>query len=183
MRRREQLLVPLAASLLMAACAGGCRRAEEAAPEATPTPAGPTEKATVTLLYPGGDGFLHAESRELPLPLDPDARVAAVVTALLAAPRTKGLVAPLPAGVTVGDAFVDGQGIAYLDLAAKDQPAPPASGSDLELLRVYSLVDTVLANEPRARSVVLLWNGTQRPTFAGHVDTVTPLVEDRRWVK
>jgi len=104
------------------------------------------------------------------------------IRALFTGPRTQGLVAPLPAGVTVADAFVDAQGVAYVDLAAKE-PAPPASGSDLELLRVYSLVDSVLANEPRARSVVLLWNGAQRITFAGHVDTSAPLLEDRKWVK
>jgi hypothetical protein len=137
----------------------------------------------VSLLFPGPDGLLHGESREVPLPLSPDGRVAALVTALLAGPQTQGLAAPLPAGVTVGDAFVDAEGIAYVDLAAKDQAAPPASGSELELLRVYSLVDTVTANEPRVRSVVLLWNGAQRVTFAGHVDTSAPLREDRKWVK
>jgi hypothetical protein len=139
--------------------------------------------ATVSLLFPGGDGYLHAERRELPVPLGAEGRIAAVVGALLAGPQTKGLVAPLPPGVAVGDTFVDPQGVAYVDLAAKDQPTPPASGSDLELLRVYSLVDTVLANEPRARAVVLLWNGVQRPTFAGHVDTAAPLVEDEKWVR
>ena len=161
----------------------GCRGGKEALPGATPPPAGPTEKATVSLLFPGPDGFLHAESREVELPLTADGRVAAVVAALLAGPRTPGLVAPLPAGVTVADAFLDAQGVAYVDLAAKDQPSPPASGSDLELLRIYSFVDTVLANEPRARSVVLLWNGAQRITFAGHIDTSAPLLEDRKWVR
>ena len=169
--------------VLGALAAAGCRGGQEAKPGATPAPAGPTENATVSLLFPGPDGFLHAESREVALPLTADGRVAAVVAALLAGPRTAGLVAPLPAGVTVADAFVDPQGVAYVDLAAKDQPSPPASGSALELLRVYSFVDTVLANEPRARSVVLLWNGAQRISFAGHVDTSAPLLEDRKWVR
>ncbi|HEV8630063.1 MAG TPA: GerMN domain-containing protein [Thermoanaerobaculia bacterium] len=176
----------LAFGALLAAAALGlaCQRrgSEAAAGGPAPSP-GRTEKATVSLLFPGDDGFLHAEPRELVLPLEPDGRVEAVVGALLAGPKTDGLVAPLPAGVTVADAFVDGQGVAYLDLGAKDQPDPPASGSDLELLRVYSLVNTVLANEPRVRGVVLLWNGTQRPTFAGHVDTGAPLLADRRLVR
>jgi len=166
----------------VAVLVGGCRGKKETLPGATPVPSGPTEKATVSLLFPGPDGFLHAESREVALPLTADGRVATVVAALLAGPGTQGLVAPLPAGVTVADAFVDAQGVAYVDLAAKEA-APPASGSDLELLRVYSLVDSVLGNEPRARSVVLLWNGTQRITFAGHVDTSAPLLEDRKWIK
>ena len=168
---------------MLAIATVGCPKREEARPGVTPPVAGPTETATVSLLFPGPDGYLHAESREVALPLAADGRVAAVVAALLAGPRKAGLVAPLPAGVTVADAFVDAQGVAYVDLAAKDQPAPPVSGSELELLRVYSLVDSVLANEPRARSVVLLWNGVQRITFAGHVDTSAPLLEDRKWVK
>jgi hypothetical protein len=175
---------PAAAVALLAAVAiAGCRRDRATTAGAAATPAAPTEKATISLLFPGSDGFLHAESREVALPLTPDGRVATIVAALLAGPRTKGLVAPLPEGVTVGDAFVDPQGVAYVDLAAKDLAAPPSSGSDLELLRVYSVVDSVLANEPRARAVVLLWNGVQRPTFAGHVDTASPLLEDRAWVK
>ncbi len=178
--------VAMVATVVAAAAAiSGCKRGGEttAGSGGAAAPVGPTEKATVSLLFPGADGFLHAESREVAVPLTADGRVAAVVAALLAGPRTKGLVAVLPTGVTVADAFVDPQGIAYVDLAAKDQPAPPSSGSDLELLRIYSLVDTVLANEPRARSVVLLWNGVQRTTFAGHIDTTAPLFEDRTWVK
>jgi len=176
-------LAGVAASAALMLVLGGCGGRKEAAPGATPPPAGPTENATVSLFFPGPDGYLHAESRDVAVPLTADGRVAAVVAALLAGPRTPGLVAPLPAGVTVADAFLDAQGIAYVDLAAKDQPAPPASGSDLELLRIYSFVDTVLANEPRARSVVLLWNGAQRITFAGHIDTSAPLLEDRKWIK
>jgi len=176
-------LAGAAASAALMLALGGCGGRKEATPGATPPPAGPTENATVSLFFPGPDGYLHAESRDVAVPLTADGRVATVVAALLAGPRTAGLVAPLPAGVTVADAFLDPQGIAYVDLAAKDQPAPPASGSDLELLRIYSFVDTVLANEPRARSVVLLWNGAQRITFAGHIDTSAPLLEDRKWIK
>lgn len=177
------MVAAVATVVAAAAAITGCQRGDETPAGGAAAPVGPTEKATVSLLFPGADGFLHAESREVALPLTADGRVATVVAALLAGPRTKGLVAPLPTGVTVADAFVDPQGVAYVDLAAKDQPAPPSSGSDLELLRVYSVVDTVLANEPRARSVVLLWNGVQRTTFAGHVDTSAPLLEDRTWVK
>jgi hypothetical protein len=179
---RVALILCLAIGLFATGCrpkgAGGGARVQ-----ATPTPVGPTEKVAVSLLFPGVDGYLHAETREVSLPLAADARVATVVATLLAGPQGKGLVAPLPPGVAVGDAFLDADGVVYLDLAAPEQPDPPPSGSDLELLRIYSLVDTVAANEPRARSVVLLWNGAQRDTFAGHIDTGAPLVEDRRWVK
>ncbi len=34
-------------------------------------------------------------------------------------------------------------------------------------------------NVPQATRVALLWNGTQRLTFSGHLDTSRPLFPDR----
>ena len=59
---------------------------------------------------------------------------------------------------------------------------PPVTGSRGELLVVYSFVNSILANVPEARGVVLMWNGSQRPTFAGHVDTTRPLPAERKWL-
>ncbi|MBP9825123.1 MAG: hypothetical protein KBF21_12930, partial [Thermoanaerobaculia bacterium] len=52
---------------------------------------------------------------------------------------------------------------------------PPQSGSTVELLRIYAVVHTVLRNVAEANRVVLLWNGVQRSSLAGHVDTGHPL--------
>ena len=60
--------------------------------------------------------------------------------------------------------------------------APPVSGTRGELLVVYSFVNSILANVSEARGVVLLWNGNQRPTFAGHIDTTRPLPAERKWL-
>lgn len=176
MRRRRRLL---ALALLLAAAAG-CRPAlEEDSPAAQAEPAagGPQE---VVLLFPDVRGGLTVERRRLELPARAPARATAVVRALLAGPRTPGLIPPLPEGVEVLPVHIDADGIAYVDLLAAELPVPPASGSRAELQRVYSLVDTVLANVGGVRAVVLLWNGTQRPTFAGHVDTAHPLVAGRQ---
>ena len=45
-----------------------------------------------------------------------------------------------------------------------------------ELLTLYSLVNSVVENVPGARSLVVLWNGRQPRSFAGHVDTSRPLL-------
>ena len=45
------------------------------------------------------------------------------------------------------------------------------------MLSVYSIVNTVLLNIPEISAVVLLNNGQQRPTFAGHLDTSRPLLK------
>ena len=48
-------------------------------------------------------------------------------------------------------------------------------GSAEELLALYSIVNTMLLGNEGARSTVLLINGRQRETFAGHFDTSRPL--------
>ena len=170
----------LVGAVLTAACARegeqpGTRRADA-------TPAA-TERAVLTLHFPAEDGLLHVERREVSVPPPGDARLEAVVAALLSGPRQRGLAPVFAPEVKVGTAFVDAHGVAYVDLVHAGHETPPASGSTLELLRVFGLVNTVLANDERARGVVLLWNGTQRQTFAGHVDTTRPLLADHRLVR
>jgi hypothetical protein len=40
----------------------------------------------------------------------------------------------------------------------------------------------VTESVPSVRSVALLWNGSQRLTFSGHLDTSRPLAADRSLV-
>ncbi len=47
------------------------------------------------------------------------------------------------------------------------------------MLTVYSLVNTVLLNTEGAERLVLLWNGQQPMTFAGHLNTARPLKANR----
>ena len=103
------------------------------------------------------------------------------------------LLPALPAGVGLLEVeLLDG--VAYVDLTtvevgsgtgstrASDRPAVflerPAMGLTEELLAVYSLVNSLTANNLGIDRVVLMWNGEQRPTFAGHVDTTRPLMAD-----
>lgn len=103
------------------------------------------------------------------------------------------LLPALPAGVRLlAVELIDG--VAYVDLTtvevgsraraarAADRPAVflerPAMGLTEELLAVYSLVNSLTANNLGIDRVVLMWNGEQRPTFAGHVDTTRPLMAD-----
>jgi hypothetical protein len=73
-------------------------------------------------------------------------------------------------------------GVAYLDLAAPQMAVPPVHGSHGELLVVYCFVNSILGNVPEARGVVMMWNGNQHPTFAGHIDTTRPLPAEPRWL-
>jgi hypothetical protein len=178
--RASSRVAAIAASLLLAAC----RRESEV--QVTPGPDGkpvPTERAIVSLHFPAEDGFLHLEKREMSVPPPGDDRLEVVVGALLSGPRQRGLAPLFGPEVKAGNAFVDAHGVAYVDLSAEGHAMPPPSGSTLELLRVFGVVNTVLANDERARGVVLLWNGAQRQTFAGHVDTIRPLLANHRLVR
>jgi sporulation and spore germination protein len=88
-------------------------------------------------------------------------------------------VRPLPPEVKLGGVELSADGVAYLDLRWAEHEDPPESGSTEEIQRVYSIIDTVALNVPQVNRVVLLWNGTQRLTFSGHLDTSRPLEPDR----
>ncbi len=103
------------------------------------------------------------------------------------------LLPALPAGVGLLEVeLLDG--VAYVDLTTVEVGSGtgstraagrsavflerPAMGLTEELLAVYSLVNSLTANNLGVDRVVLMWNGEQRPTFAGHVDTTRPLMAD-----
>ncbi len=166
-----------------------------------------TERHAFDLYFPAGGGGLRAERRELQVSESPKDRIRKVVEGLLAgpaaatagvgaagkappktaaapqagadAPSAAGLVRPFPAEVKLGSVELSADGAAFVDLRWPDHEDPPESGSTEEIQRVYSLVDTVALNVPQVNRVVLLWNGTQRITFSGHLDTSRPLLPDR----
>jgi hypothetical protein len=147
--------------------------ATTAAPVAQPV-AGPG----VVLLFPGSDGLLHREPRDLVLDGDALARAGQVVGALLEGPRTEGLLPLLPAGTELGGVLAGPPGVVYLDLGAPPDPQALAMGSRQELVTVYGLVDSVVLNVDGLTAVGLLWSGAQPASFAGHVDTTSPLTAD-----
>jgi len=147
-----------------------------------PLAVGSVETTSAELYFPNTAGWLGAESRELPVAKSAEERAAQVAAALLAGPTEPGNVAPLGDGVELASLHLSGSGVVYLDLAAAQLASPPVSGSRGELLVVYSFVNSILSNVPEASGVVLMWNGNQRPTFAGHVDTTRPLLMERKWL-
>ena len=157
----------------------GCGREASSVEEPVANPAESHSTQTATLYFPGSRGKLYGEARDLPASQTTEERVTALVAALLAGPRGEGLVAPLPAEVTLASVYRAPNGTAFLNFESPDNGAPPSVGSTAELQIVYSLVDTVLLNAPSIDRVALLWNGSQPATFAGHVDTSHPLVANR----
>jgi spore germination protein GerM len=137
-----------------------------------------SEPVSFTLYFPAAGG-LRPESRALQVSLEPKDRIRKVVEALLAGPKAPGLARPFPEGVTLGSVLLSSDGTAYVDLRWQDHVDPPPGGSTEEIQRVYSVVDSIVLGVPQASRVVLLWNGSQRETFSGHLDLSVPLVPDR----
>jgi hypothetical protein len=136
------------------------------------------QRGEVDLYFPGRGGRLYPERREIELAEDRAARVEVIVREVLSGPRSEELRAPLPAGTTLDGVDLGDDGTAFVSLRSSEQTAPPSSGSKRELLMVFSLVDSIVLNVPDTERVALLWNGRQRSTFAGHVDTTRPLLPD-----
>lgn len=135
------------------------------------------EPVAFTLYFPGRRGQLEAEERELAVADAPRGRARALVLALLEGPRTRGLFRPFPEAVGLLDVYLGADGVIYVDLGGEGEALakPPSSGSLEEMARVYSLVETLTYNLPEVSRVALLWNGVQRETFSGHLDTSRPL--------
>ena len=179
-RRAAALLVAVCAAVLVAAFWLWRRPAEPGAsappPEAAPAlDSAPLESWTARLHRPAAGGGLAVEEVALSSPADARSRAAAALGALLAAPAAGPLGALFPAPVAVRKVLLGADGTLYVDLAPEAGGDPPAAGSTEELQRVYALVHTALDAAPEATRVVLLWNGIQRRSFSGHVDTARPL--------
>jgi hypothetical protein len=152
---------------------------------ATPPGGSPAPHAAGAAAAHGGASASAPASHSEPPAADPGAHSGAATgatgatAAAAAAARTSGLVRPFPPEVKLGDVQLAADGTAFVDLRWPDHDDPPESGSTEEIQRIYSLVNTVAFNVPQANRVVVLWNGTQRLTFSGHLDTSRPLLPDR----
>ena len=149
------------------------RRAVAAPAEAAPPPAvveAPRETWSATLWLPSTSDRLAPLTVTVESAGDARARAEAVVSALLAAAPEAPRAPVFPRAVQLGRLLLL-DGTAYVDLRPDDGGDLPSSGSAVELMRVYSIVHTLVRNVPEVQRVVLLWNGVQRPAFPGHVDT------------
>lgn len=136
------------------------------------------DSRTVTLYFPAPGERLVGEPREVRAGDDAEL-AAAILTELLAGPRSDDLYAPLPAGIEVGGVHLGRTGVAYVDLRTAEGASRPQFGSQQEILAAYSVVNSVCENLPDVVGVVLLWNGSQSSTFTGNLDTRRPLAPDR----
>jgi germination protein M len=101
---------------------------------------------------------------------------------LLEGPVSEELYPALPSEITVDWVHINDAGLVYVDLTYAGEGEFPSWGSGEEMLAVFSVVNTIIASSPEIESVVLLRNGRQQPTFAGHLDTSRPLLANHQLV-
>ena len=170
------LAVPRLSRLLTRTVAEDEAAAEEARPGHEEEAAGAERTINVKLFFPAADRpGLVMEERTVPFSSDLGTQLKAVVGELIRGSQS-GLVASLPAQTKVLEVFVSARGVAYVDLSK--EASQGTSGSDEELLSVYSIVNSLTVNFPAVRRVQILLEDRPADTLAGHVDLSRPLTAD-----
>ena len=132
------------------------------------------DKAVVHLYFADPENtFLIAEERVLPGTSDPAALGKAIVNALIRGPETQ-LYRTIPESTVLRALYVTSDGVAYVDLSRAVQQDHPG-GSQMELLTVYAIVNTLVLNSNQIATVKLLIEGQEAETLAGHIHLHSPL--------
>lgn len=96
-------------------------------------------------------------------------RVKQALLVLVAQPE-EGYNPVVPDGTVLREAYVDPNGICYVDFS-RNLTAAHRGGTTNEYLTVYGIVNTVLYNFDQVRGVKILVEGAEAPTIAGHIAT------------
>ncbi|MCP4574404.1 MAG: hypothetical protein GY838_18800 [bacterium] len=142
----------------------------------------PAGDRAVTLVFPEWDASGYVtEQRQIPSRDRPGEDLLQVMSLLCAGPRVSGAVNPLPGGTRPLGAFVDPQDrSAVLDFSQEIVTGHPG-GSTAETATLTAILRTVALNFPRTRSCVILVEGGQVETLAGHLGLNRPF-DPRRWL-
>ena len=139
----------------------------------TLTPTEP-QKSLVYLYFADRDyNFLMSEQRLLLHTDEPTEFAGTIIDALIKGPR-KQLLRSIPADTDLRAIYITNDGICYVDLSETVREKHPG-GCNLELLTIYSIVNSLILNLPEIEKVKILINGNEAKTLAGHCDLELPL--------
>jgi hypothetical protein len=133
---------------------------------------------SVDLYFESPDMLLVPEHRDVALPENPAAAVPVVVRELLKGSANAALPRLFPADAIVRAAYLLSDGTVLVDLGGPTLTDGWATGSHQELMAIYSLVQTLVANFAEAKRVRILLNGAPAETLGGHVSlarSLTPM--------
>lgn len=132
----------------------------------------------VLLYYESPDMQLVPERRNLALPENPAGALSIVVHELFNGSANAAVPRLFPPDTIVRGAYLLPDGTAFVDIGGPTVTQGWGAGSHQELIAVYAVVETVMANFPEAKRVRLLVNGEPAETLAGHISlehALTPL--------
>lgn len=136
----------------------------------------------VVLVFPEWDaGGYVTEERQIPSRDRPGEDLFGLMQVLCEGPRISGAISAMPKGTRALAAFVnpDDQSV-VLDFSQELVTGHPG-GSAAEAATLTSILRTVALNFPNTRSCVILIEGAQVETLAGHLDMVRGF-DPRRWL-
>jgi len=136
----------------------------------------------VVLVFPEWDATGYVtEERKIPSRDRPGEDLAGLMKVLCKGPRISGAVSAMPRGTRALAAFFnpDDQSV-VLDFSQELVTAHPG-GSAAEVATLTSILRTVALNFPGTHSCVILVEGAQVETLAGHLDLVRSF-DPRRWL-
>jgi hypothetical protein len=135
----------------------------------------PLPRRTIELYFPSllEDGLV-SEYREIFATATPGDQIKQILADLITGPTTDVATRALPGGTRLRQAYVLGNGIAWLDFSS-ELAEGIGGGSMVELLTVYSVVNSVAANVPEVRRVGFLVNGRPVETLNGHIHLLKPV--------
>ncbi len=165
-----------AVALLVVIPFAGCRK-KTATVASNPDVANKVAVRNVNLFYEGPDMLLAPETRDVPVPGNAAGAIPVVMRELLKGPANSAVPRLLPPDTVLRGAFLLPDGTAIIDLGGPTLTNGWGAGSHQELMAIYSIVQTVVANFPEARRVRVLMNGSPAETLGGHVSlarSITP---------
>jgi len=126
------------------------------------------EKFEAKIFFTSPDGrYLKPEKRVILSHKNSQSLAVALVEELLKGPVKAGY-STIPAGTKLTEAYLDGQGNAYLDFSS-ELKEKHVSGAWAEALTIYSIVNTVAANMKGVEKVYILVDGSMMDTLGGHL--------------
>lgn len=136
----------------------------------------------VVLVFPEWDasGFV-TEERQIPSRDRPGEDLLSLLGFLCEGPRISGAVSALPSGTRALAAFFDPADQSVVLDFSRELVTDHPGGSAAEVATLTSILRTVALNFPGTRRCVILVEGAQVETLAGHLDMVKPF-DPRRWM-
>ena len=176
---------------VMTAILAGWWMAKHLADAPPPTPTGASEqeapdqesgKRAVHIYFGDAQGrHLMAERRVVAPPVDDVALARLLIELLIQGPKKEGS-RTLPADARLRALHLTERGTAFIDFEEASFGSHPG-GVGNELLSIYSVVNTLVLNVEKIRTVKFLIGGREAATLVDHVDLREPFAVDMLWVR